>query len=112
MKEVKITLNVVRRGAFQGDEVMLLTTTPQSSLDEYLVSKLGRGLDLFRYVHDRVVSNRGVYEGYLADTLDPDLIVLITTARIEPVHPKQIISVKTNSKYTHRRGLDEPYNRG
>lgn len=71
MKEVKITINIVRHGAFQGDEVMLLTTTPQSSLDEYLVSKLGRGLDLFRYVHDRVVSNRGVYEVCLSDSHTP-----------------------------------------
>ena len=112
MKEVKLVLQGVLHGDYLDDTITLLTTTPESSLDELLVSKFHQSLQNFRLVRNHHVGERGIFEYHLVDTKEPAFLVLIASSLLVPTSPASVLNIKTTCKYRHQMVLDKPYNRG
>lgn len=97
MQEVKIELRPVLKGQWDGDAVSIVTTTPQSSLDEWL-SLHYAPLSEFRYTAGR--SNR---EGRLISRENPNLQILIETFIIEKANPRNVLQLGALRKWRSRR---------
>jgi hypothetical protein len=97
MTEVKIRLRPVLNHMWDGDEVVLLTTTPQSSLDEWLALHY-EPLENFRYT-----AGRSNLEGRLISKTNPNLHILIETSYIEPTKPRNVLQFGAPRKWRPAR---------
>ena len=97
MTEVKIRLRPALNHMWDGDEVVLLTTTPQSSLDEWLALHY-EPLANFRYT-----AGRSNHEGRLISKTNPDLHILIETSYIETTNPRNVLQFGAPRKWRPAR---------
>lgn len=91
MSEVKIRLRPALNQMWDSDEVSLLTTTPQESLDEWLTAHY-EPLANFRYKHGRVLNSaRMGNSGVLISKTNPGLHIIIETSLVQPTDPRNVL---------------------
>lgn len=88
MTQYRIDLQPVLDGNFKGELISIHTDDPQRDLEEWLATNHAP-LDTFKFSTGPSSSSRGCK---LTSRTYPAFTILVTTFRIVPVHPRNLIN--------------------